>query len=229
MITLESVGAVAKRLIEAGVEGGVFVGGAVVGLYLTDPLAPVTRHTDDVDVVVPAATRAAYNRLEERLRAAGHTQVMEGPTCRWLVAGIPVDLMPPHESVLGFANRWYPALLQNPLSIELPTGTSIRVPSAPHMLATKIEAFLDRGKGDYLGSADIEDIVSIVDGREELLEEVSAADTEVKGYLVAQVRRLLSDQDFVYSVHGHMLPDEASQARVGIVLERLRRIAAAST
>jgi hypothetical protein len=49
----------------------VFVGGALVELYITDPAAPRPRFTQDVDVVVEVATYAAWARMVERLRALG--------------------------------------------------------------------------------------------------------------------------------------------------------------
>src|SRR5690606_31104682 len=110
MISDESLAVVARRLKQAGVEDSVFVGGSIVGLLLTDPLAPPARFTDDVDVVVSTPTRGTYNRIEERMRLAGHTQDQGGPICRWLVEGLKVDLMPTDDTILGFSNRWYSAL-----------------------------------------------------------------------------------------------------------------------
>ena len=43
----------------------VFVGGAVVELFVTDPAAPRPRFTEDVDVVVEITTRAEWSRLGE--------------------------------------------------------------------------------------------------------------------------------------------------------------------
>jgi len=103
---LEAIGRVANALANLGIDDAVFVGGAVVGLLLTDPAAPPPRATDDVDVVVGEASRAGYHRLEARLRGAGHTQPMEVPICRWHIAGVNVDLMPSNADVLGFSNRW---------------------------------------------------------------------------------------------------------------------------
>ena len=44
---------VARQLSKLGVTDEVFVGGATIGLYLTDPAAPEPRFTFDVDVVTP--------------------------------------------------------------------------------------------------------------------------------------------------------------------------------
>ena len=70
-------------------------------------------------------------------------------------------------------------LLDRPLAVEtaqdakLPSGTMIKLITAPTFLATKFEAYSDRGGADMLASHDIEDIVNVVDGRPGLLEEVA--------------------------------------------------------
>jgi len=46
----------------------VFVGGATVTLWITDPGAPPVRPTKDVHVVVEVATRTAFYEFEARLR-----------------------------------------------------------------------------------------------------------------------------------------------------------------
>lgn len=47
----------------------VFVGGATVTLWITDPAAPTPRPTKDVDVVVEVVSRAALHDFEARMRA----------------------------------------------------------------------------------------------------------------------------------------------------------------
>ncbi|MGC3999569.1 MAG: hypothetical protein QM767_19840 [Anaeromyxobacter sp.] len=49
----------------------IFVGGAVVDLFVTDPAAPRPRFTQDVDVVVEVTTYAAWAQLGDRLRRLG--------------------------------------------------------------------------------------------------------------------------------------------------------------
>ncbi len=50
-------------------EDVVFVGGATVATYATDPAAPQPRPTNDVDLVFEITSRLEYSRLEEKLRA----------------------------------------------------------------------------------------------------------------------------------------------------------------
>ena len=225
MISDESLAVVARRLKQAGLEDSVFVGGAVVGLLLTDPLAPPTRFTDDVDVVVSTPTRGSYNRIEERMRMAGHTQAQGGPICRWMIDDVKVDLMPTDDRILGFSNRWYSALVKSPHELVLQGDVPVKVVSAPYLVATKLEAFHDRGEGNYLGSKDIEDIVILVDGREELVGEIDGAEPKVRHFIVEEIRALLDSEGFRTSLPAHMLPDEASQARVALVLARMNDMA----
>jgi hypothetical protein len=52
----------------------VFVGGASVELWITDPAAPPVRPTKDVDVVVEVATRAVFYAFEAKLRKRGFSE-----------------------------------------------------------------------------------------------------------------------------------------------------------
>jgi hypothetical protein len=91
------------------------------------------------------------------------------------------------------------------------------------VLATKIEAFLGRGGGDYLMSHDVGDIIALVDGREELIDEVQKESRELRDYLHQRLTQWLGDDRFTaLAVSGH-LPFEGG--RSDIVLERLRALA----
>jgi len=83
-------------------------------------------------------------------------------------------VMPTTAELLGFGNRWYAAALHHAQERKL-GRLSIRVVSAPYFLATKLEAFDGRGKGDYQASHDLEDLVAVIDGRPEAVEEVASA------------------------------------------------------
>lgn len=208
----------------------VFVGGAVVDLFITDPAAPRPRFTEDVDVVVEVTTYAAWTRVEERLRALGFREDRRdgAPLCRWLIEDLVVDVMPALERVLGFTNRWYRQAKKQSDERNLPRGVRIRAVTAPLFVATKMEAFRSRGRGDFVASHDLEDIIAVVDGRPALVDEVKAAPLQLGRFLASTVARWLEDPDFLASVQGHLPGDVASQARAPVVLDRLRAIAAAA-
>lgn len=201
----------------------VFVGGAATGLLINDPAIPNVRPTLDVDVIVEIATRSDYYRLEDALRARGFQDDME-VVCRWHHDPIVLDVMPTDPAILGFANRWYADAMRHALEMEL-DGILLRVVSPAYFLATKLEAFHGRGKGDYMASHDLEDFIALLDGRLEIVADVEAADNEVRDYLAQNMGRLLANDDFLDALPGHLPGDPASQQRVVIIEERMRAMA----
>lgn len=212
-----------RRLGEIA-EDLVFVGGCATGLLVTTPRAQSVRVTNDVDVVVEAATVSQYHAIEARLRKAGFSPDPE-VICRWRASGMQLDVMPSSPDVLGFANRWYPQAIATALERKLPSGRSIRHVAGAEFLATKFEAFRDRGNGDYLASHDMEDIITVLDGRDEIESEVVAAPRDVREYLVNALALALRDDSFMTALAGHLPGDAASQARLPLLMSRLGRIA----
>lgn len=222
---LERIEVVAVALERAGVEVAVFVGGAIVGSLLTDSTAPPPRVTIDVDVVVDVETAASYTRLQAHLIAQGFVPAPGGPVCRWLVHGVVADIMPLEEKILGFGNRWYRRLIETGEPHELASGKKIRLASAPYLVATKLEAYRNRGSGDLLMSTDITDIVSLVDGREELAGELDGADEQVKDFVRGQLRELIEVHHFLETVPAHLPADGFSATRVPALRKRLKLLA----
>ncbi len=218
---------VAERLGDGLREQLVFVGGAVTGLLITDPAQPAIRPTEDVDLIVEATVRADYARVEKVLRAQGFANDIskDAPICRWRVGSVTVDVMPTLKEILGFSNRWYPLALATARKTPLPSGMVIRLVTAPVFIATKFEAFADRGKSDYLFSHDLGDLISVIDGRDELMAECGQLDDELKDYLRGWVSRLLATPAFLEALPGHLPGDSASQARLPDLQDKLRLLA----
>ena len=206
----------------------VFVGGATVDLYLADAGGEPARVTDDVDCVISIATQGDYRALEEKLRSLDFRHPIEEsqpPICRWKFMGITVDVMPTDEAVLGFSSRWYAEGIANAQTRLLPDGQTIRLFTPPYFLASKIEAFLGRGQGDFYGSADIEDIITVLDRSEEVLAAISSAPATVRSYLADRFRDLLKDDIFVQSISGH-LGSGAGPGRAQRVTDMLKALTA---
>lgn len=134
--------------------------------------------------------------------------------------------MPTSEEVLGFTNRWYLPAIESATSVRLEEDLEVRVVTAPLFLATKVEAFLNRGKEDYLSSPDLEDVIAILDGRPEVTEEVGDSSIELKTFLGNSFREFLNKRSFLDFLPGHLPSDQASQNRLPTVMDRIRTIAA---
>ena len=205
----------------------VFVGGSVTGLLITDRAAGEPRATLDVDAIAEIASYAEYAAFGDRLRALGFVEDMsEGaPLCRWVHHETILDVMPLDEKILGFSNRWYRAAQEAAIRQQLSDDLEIRIVTAPFFIATKLEAFRGRGQGDFFGSRDLEDLVFVVDGRAELVAEVQAETAELRTYVRREISALLATRTFLDGLPGYLLPDAMSQARITIVLQRLRGLA----
>ncbi len=97
--------------------------------------------------------------------------------------------------------------------------------AAPVFVATKLEAFADRGQADLLGSHDLEDIVNVLDGRPEIIEEIAASPAELQRYLAGRCEAMLATSKFMDAIHEMIFPDESHTERVRILTERLQQIA----
>lgn len=222
---IELLTAVAEALGELR-QQVVFVGGCATALLITDPAAAQVRATQDVDAIVAVASLPEYHRLGSALRARGFSQTLaQGePPYRWTLSGMKLDLLPVDPGVLGFSNRWYEAALNTASSTALRSGLDVRVVAPACFIATKLAAFLDRGQGDYLSSHDLEDVLSVVDGRPGLVDELRQADAGLRTHVAETFARLLADEGFVNALPGLVI--EGSPAdRTPIVLQRLRAIA----
>lgn len=202
----------------------IFVGGSTTGLLITEDSRPLARATQDIDVIIELASLPAYYELEKELRGRGFRSDTD-ITCRWHVGSLKFDVIPAKDVGLGFQNRWYPLAAKTAERHTLPSGASIRVVTPPFFIGTKLEAFYDRGNGDYGTSHDMEDIISVVDGRAELAREIAIADVELRDYITEEFDDLLARPEFLESLAWHLPGDVANQARLPELIRRLREIA----
>ncbi|MDD4118180.1 MAG: hypothetical protein PHI39_08215 [Kiritimatiellae bacterium] len=225
-IDLDDLILVARKLESLGVDF-VFTGGAVVGFLVDNPLIPIPRRTNDVDAIVAVTTRIQYTDLEERLRreAGFRHDTSEGaPRCRWLADSVRVDILPMQDPTGEWSTRWFEHALES-ASVQALRGVRLPIVSATCFVATKLDALADRGKGDYRVSHDLEDIVAVIDGRETLCAELAAESPELRRAVAAGIRNLLGRSDFREALPGHLLSDDASQARLPLLIGRLEGIA----
>ena len=200
----------------------VFVGGAVVSLYTDDPAADEVRPTADIDLTVILAGFGEWVRLQEELATLSIYPDPYGPTiCRYKLKDIPIDIIPAENSLIGPSNRWYKSGFENLQTMSV-HGETIQILSAPCFLATKFEAFKDRGN-DYRTSHDIEDIIYILDNRTTIVDEIAQSPAEIRQFLQEELKSIFQKglMDEVLAAHIHPLMLEE---RLPLSLKKINQI-----
>lgn len=218
--------AVADRLDRLGLAYA-FVGGSIVNFLMDVPELAPARPTDDVDVIIEVVTSERYSDVEEKLRGLGFSHDMRpgAPRCRWTLGQLAVDIMPTEETGLGLNTTWFSEALSSAVDVEI-AHTRLRLISPVAFLATKYTAFVDRGGGDFYASHDLEDFITVIDGRDAISSEVEAAPAALRGFVSESVRRLLENARFQEALSGHLPSDAASQQRLPGLRAKLKAIAA---
>ena len=211
-----------SRILKSIKKDVVFVGGATVSLYV-DSKSSEVRPTDDVDVVIELAAYNNYTQLEEELRNVGFENDKDsGIICRYMVQGIIVDIMPTNSDVLGFSNRWYEEGFENAISIML-DDDEVKIFSFPYFIATKLEAFKNRGNNDFRFSSDFEDIVYVLENNSNSENQLSNLPEQLKEYFSKTFQDLINQQDWEEGLYAHLEPRNAPQKIIMIenILKKL--------
>ena len=161
------------------------------------------KSTDDVDLIVDIMGYAAWTDLQEQLKVKGFSIDMgEDVMCRMILDNLKVDFMPVDEKALGFTNIWYKDAVATAEDYVLNDALTIKLITPEYFVATKLEAYLGRGKGDALSSHDIEDLLNIFDGRASIVNDILSASEDLKNYISEQLNSLMEDGNFEYAVQG---------------------------
>jgi hypothetical protein len=106
------------------------------------------------------------------------------------------------------------------LTSTFPQAERFEQSHPPFLLATKLEAFESRGKGDFYGSRDFQDIIVLIDGREELQDEVNDAPDKLRAFVAGRFEQLARNQAFDSGIQGALLPGPETQERAELVVKR---------
>ena len=221
VINLHVVAEIAKALKELKKQI-VFVGGAVVSLYTDDPAADEIRPTKDVDLTLHIVNLNHWEAIIERLGKLGFNPDPYGQAiCSFKYKDIPVDVMATEDGPFGPANRWYKVGFGN-IQIASALDQEIQIFSAPCYLATKFEAFKNRGS-DYRSSHDIEDIIYILDNRINIVSEIQKDNPIVRDFIKSQLQLIkekgLLQEVLVSHIHPIMLDE-----RMPLVVAKIEAI-----
>ena len=191
----------------------VFIGGGIVPLLITDPAAATARPTKDVDIVFEIASVGEYSNLRGTLLNAGFVddQTIDKPACALHFGEWRVDVLSTLPNVVDGGNRWFHHAVKFAEPMDLDGLTVFRA-SAPVFIATKVEAWVSRGKSksgapDYYHQ-DIEDIIAVIDGRPELDEEWATAPRDVIQFVGIMFYDFLQSEAFLNALPGHLSGDD---------------------
>jgi hypothetical protein len=190
--------------IEPIIDDIVFVGGITTHFYLSEN-SDNLRTTIDVDATSNAGV-TKHQKMELQLIELGFQPEPE-VRCRYVKGDLVLDLMPADPKILGFSNKWYRAGVNRADSQQV-GKYEINILPVEYFFASKIEAFNGRGKNDFYGSKDMEDLISILGGRVGILEELASAESDVKSFILENLREYLKNAEFAQSFSGN-LPSNA--------------------
>ncbi len=199
----------------------IYVGGATVGLYINDPAAEDVRPTKDVDISLSIASIGELENIREELKIKGFTQTAEDNViCRFRYDDIKLDVM--NTKAIGWApaNPWFAPgfVLKETVEVEEQT---IQILPLPYFLATKFEAYNNRGKKEPRTSHDFEDIVYVIDNRVDIAEQILIAKEDVKLFLKKEFESILNDKAKQEAILGNLFY-EIRDERFDMIIQKLK-------
>jgi len=201
----------------------VYVGGAVVSLYINDSAAEDVRPTKDVDLTFQIASPSKLEELREDLNAKGFYQSSEEDViCRFLYEDLKIDVMSTQSVGWAPSNPWFEKGFDKSIAVNL-EDIIIKILPLPYFLATKIEAFLDRGIKDIYASHDLEDIVYLFNYTTDIDAQVLASDSDIKLYLAEKLKAFTENRSIMNAISGSLYYEQANE-RMEIIKERFQNI-----
>jgi len=200
----------------------VFVGGAMVSVYIDDPSAEDIRPTKDIDLTFQITTVSQLEELRQALTDKGFQEHADSTViCRFAFQDLLVDVM--STKAIGWAsgNRWFASGFNKAIIIRL-EDVEVQVLPLPYFMAAKMDAFFDRGRQDVYASHDLEDIVYLFNYSTRLVEQILNADNgEVKNYLIDSIKKILEDEQIRNALPAHLYYDGADE-RMEIIIGKMK-------
>jgi hypothetical protein len=148
--------------------------------------------------------------------------------CRFEYTGIKVDVMSTKAVGWAPANPWFEPGFRFKQVVDV-DGQKIQILPLSYYLASKFEAFNDRGSKDPRTSQDFEDIVYILDNRKDIVDDIfKYSDDEVKQYLRREFVEIQKDKLKQEAILCN-LPYANRDLRFQKIIEKLESITAATS
>lgn len=180
----------------------VYVGGRIVGLLITDLIEDDVRPTYDIDVALDLGKTdiVAHYSLQKKLESLGF-KPDGNVNCRYVLDDFMIDVMYTDGALQGINSNWYQAGFDNALEIQI-KDKKIKILNAVYFIATKLEAFTDRAykNDDYWDCKDLEDIINVINGRPELLEEIMNSPKDVVQFISGYFKKLIEDPKWLEAI-----------------------------
>lgn len=220
-INLKIVEKVALALEELN-DDVIYIGGAVVSLYVTDEGAEQPRPTKDIDISVQVSSYSQMEILREKLATKKiYPALTEKVINRFTYEGILIDFIPYDHTPLGPTNRWLKPGFRKAVSVIV-GSVKIKIMPVPLFLASKWEAFKIRGK-DARMSPDFEDIIYIIDNNLNLVDEITEANNDVQRFMKEMSKEILSHPYSNEIIECHINPFTMTERRK-IVQNKLEKM-----
>lgn len=199
-----------------------YVGGAVMSLYVTDEGAEQPRPTNDIDISVQISSYSQMENLRQQLVAR---RIYPAPTSsvmyRYTYEDILIDFIPDEETPLGPTNSWLKPGFKNAYRVKI-GKTEINIMPVSLFIATKWEAFKSRGR-DPRTSHDFEDIIYTIDNNLNLVDDVKKAEIEVQHFLKKMSEEILFHPSSNEIIECHLDPVTLEE-RKKIIVDKLEKI-----
>ncbi|NOY50018.1 MAG: hypothetical protein GXO88_05590 [Chlorobi bacterium] len=209
-INIETIKTIANALGNLN-DKVVYVGGSVVSLYIDDPAAEEVRPTADIDFFLEIASLSKLEELRVELRNKGFIQLTDNKViCRFSYKDVDVDVMATKEIGWAPSNKWFSPGIKSSEKIKL-DNCYINILSLPYFLASKFEAFTNRGGIDPRTSTDFEDITYILNNNIELVDKLNSSNTKVKEFLINQFEEILKNNSLQEAILGNLFFEDQNQ------------------
>ena len=193
-------------------------------MYIDDPFAEDIRPTKDIDLTFQITTVSQLEALRQDLIDRGfHEHTDSNVICRFTFEDLLVDVM--STQTVGWApgNRWFAAGFDKAITVRL-EEVEVQILPLPYFMASKLDAFFDRGLKDLYASHDLEDIVYLFNYATRLVEQIlSAEEDAVKNYLVASIKKILENEQIMNALPGHLYFDGVDE-RLEIIIDKMNAI-----
>ncbi len=113
------------------------------------------------------------------------------------------------DTALGPTNRWYAEAIAGAQAHSIAPDLEVLAISPLYFVATKLEAFHSRGRGDYIESHDLEAVLTVLAGLASLRAEVEAAGSGVARAVRDDLAGLAAREAFLEATQGHFEGDAA--------------------